>query len=79
MPKRLRRIMVVDDNLEMARTIAEGLGDREYDAVPVSSGREAIDRLRREPFDALVTDLRMPHVDGLEILAASRSSIPTVQ
>jgi two-component system response regulator HydG len=68
--------MVVDDNPEMARTIAEGLGDREYEAVPVSSGREAIDRLRREPFDALVTDLRMPHVDGLEILAASRELDP---
>ena len=32
MVKRLRRIMVVDDNPEMARTIAEGLGDREYEA-----------------------------------------------
>ena len=60
MAKRLRRIMVVDDSLEMARTIAEGLSDREYEAVPVSSGREALDRLKGEQFDALVTDLECP-------------------
>jgi two-component system response regulator HydG len=70
------RILVVDDNLEMARTLAEGLADREYDAVAVESGREAIDRLGVERFDAVVTDLRMPKVDGLELLAASRKLDP---
>jgi two-component system response regulator HydG len=68
--------MVVDDSAEMARTIADGLRDRDYDAVAVSSGREALDRLAAERFDALVTDLRMPHVDGLELLAASRNLDP---
>ena len=76
MAKRLGRVMVVDDSAEMARTIADGLADRNYEAVPVSSGREALDRLAAERFDALITDLRMPHVDGLEILAASRRLRP---
>ena len=76
MVKRLPRVMVVDDSVEMARTIAEGLGDRDYETVAVSSGREAIDRLTAERFDALVTDLRMPHTDGLQILAASRNLDP---
>jgi two-component system, NtrC family, response regulator HydG len=71
-----RRVLVVDDNLEMARTIAEGLGDRGYDAVAVGSGGDAINRLHAETFDALVTDLRMPRVDGLELLAASRKLDP---
>ena len=66
------RVIVVDDNLEMARTVAEGLADRGYDAVPVASGQEAIARLRAEMFDAVVTDLRMPKVDGLEVLSESR-------
>jgi two-component system response regulator HydG len=68
--------MVVDDSAEMARTIADGLSDRDYEAVPVSSGREALDRLAAERLDAIVTDLRMPHVDGLQILAASRAQDP---
>jgi two-component system response regulator HydG len=77
MPKRLPRVMVVDDSAELARSIADGLRDREYEAVAVSSGREALDRLASERFDALVTDLRMPGVDGLQLLAASRELDPT--
>jgi len=51
------RVLVVDDNLEMARMICDGLGER-YEAVPVASGRQAIDLLGRETYDAVVTDLR---------------------
>ncbi len=69
---RLPRVLVVDDNAEMARTLCDGLSDHEYDAVPASSGRDAITLLGRETFDAVVTDLRMPDVDGLQVLAASR-------
>ena len=76
MSERRCRILVVDDNLEMARTLAQGLLDRGYDAVAVGSGRQALDRLEAETFDAVVTDLRMPNVDGLEILAASRKLDP---
>ena len=71
-----RRVLVVDDNLEMARTIADGLVDRGYEATAVGSGKEAISRLRAETIDAVVTDLRMPRVDGLELLAESRKLDP---
>jgi len=71
-----RRVMVIDDNLEMARTIADGLGERGYDAVAVETGREAQRRLANERFDAVVTDLRMPDVDGLQVLATSRALDP---
>jgi two-component system response regulator HydG len=69
---RKARVLVVDDNLEMARTVADGLADLGYEAVAVGSGRAALDALSAQPLDAVVTDLRMPHVDGLEVLAASR-------
>lgn len=70
------RILVADDNLEMARSVADGLRDRGYLATPVGSGREALDRLMRDPFDALITDLRMPEVDGLTLIASSRRLDP---
>jgi two-component system response regulator HydG len=66
----------VDDNPEMARTIAEGLADRGYDALAVTSGQEAIRHLRDEKVDAVITDLRMPKVDGLEVLSESRKLNP---
>jgi two-component system response regulator HydG len=70
------RVIVVDDNVEMARTIADGLSERGYDAVAVGSGRELIARLPAEKVDAIVTDLRMPEVDGLQVLARSRELDP---
>ncbi|HVU50048.1 MAG TPA: sigma-54 dependent transcriptional regulator [Polyangia bacterium] len=72
MAERKARVLVVDDNLEMARTVADGLADLGYETVAVGSGRAALDALAAQPLDAVVTDLRMPDVDGLEVLAASR-------
>lgn len=66
------RVLIADDNLEMARTIADGLSERGYDTVAVSAGQEAIDVLASDQLDAVVTDLRMPGVDGMAVLAASR-------
>jgi DNA-binding NtrC family response regulator len=70
------RVLVVDDHFAMAETVADALRDSGYDAVAVPSGGEARRRLEREPFDALVTDLRMPDVDGLALLALSRELSP---
>lgn len=70
------RILVADDNLEMARSVADGLCERGYLATAVGSGREALNRLLRDPFDALITDLRMPEVDGLALIASSRQLDP---
>src|ERR1700722_15041798 len=70
------RVLVVDDDIDLAETLAEGLGERGYDAIPCSSSVEAGKRLDAEPFDALVTDLRMPQVDGMTLLARSRAAAP---
>jgi two-component system response regulator HydG len=70
------RILIADDNLEMAQSVAEGLRERGYVATAVGSGREALDHLHRDPFDALITDLRMPEIDGLTLIASSRRLDP---
>jgi two-component system, NtrC family, response regulator HydG len=77
MQPKLARILVVDDELEMAMVIADELGDRGYRTVALSSAREALGRLRRERFDAVITDLRMADVDGLELLRLSRELDPS--
>ncbi len=78
MPRRERapRVFIVDDELSMAEMLADGLTDRGYDAVAIGSSAEAAQRIVEDPPDALVTDLRMPKVDGLELLAASRAQVP---
>jgi two-component system response regulator HydG len=70
------RILIVDDEIQMGETLADGLTDRGYEAVAVASSTEAVARLGAEPFDALVTDLRMPDVDGLQLLVHSRRIAP---
>jgi DNA-binding NtrC family response regulator len=71
-----RRVLIVDDHLEMARTLCDTLSDRGYQAVAAGSGRQAIEFLARDAFDAVVTDLRMPDGDGLTVLAASQRLDP---
>jgi CheY-like chemotaxis protein len=58
------RVLVVDDEPEVGEVYAEILRREGIDVTAVSSGREALARVRREPFDLVVSDLRMPDVDG---------------
>ena len=70
------RILVVDDRREMAETVADGLSDHGFSALAVGSSAEAAAALPRESWDALVTDLRMPGIDGLQLLALSKQLAP---
>ena len=69
-------VLVVDDELELAETLAEGLSDRGFRATAASSGRDAIARLEHDGVDVLVTDLRMGAIDGLALLTESRRLAP---
>ena len=60
----------------MAEMVTDGLTERGYDAVAVRSSGDAATLLSDDSFDALVTDLRMPDIDGLELLGISRRAAP---
>jgi two-component system, NtrC family, response regulator HydG len=70
------RVLVVDDQSDMAETVAEGLAEFGFTGSAVSTPSEALVLMKDGGFDALVTDLRMPSVDGLELLARSRALAP---
>jgi len=61
-------VLVVDDDASVARVLAATLRQLGFAARSVASAEEALVALDREPFDAMVTDLRMPKMDGLELL-----------
>jgi two-component system response regulator HydG len=71
-----RRIVIVDDKLPMAETLADGLADRGYDARALGSGADALAGLAET--DVLITDLRMPEIDGLSLLERARTIAPDV-
>lgn len=76
----MRNILVVDDN----RFIVEGcrlfLGKEcgGYGILTAANGREAMDIIRTQPVDAVLTDLQMPGVDGYELIEFIRRSYPAV-
>ena len=67
------RVLVVDDDEAIARMLAEYLAEHGLVADWAGSGRAALDKIDRDPIpDVLVLDLRMPDVDGREVLARIR-------
>jgi len=70
-------ILVVDDQADMATVIADSLVDYGYTAYAAYSGSYALEMLRKEHVDAVVTDLTMPRVNGLDVLRASQRLDPS--
>jgi two-component system response regulator HydG len=73
------RVLVVDDKRAMAEMLADGLGDHELDATACGSARAALAIIATTEVDVVVTDLRMPELDGLALLDTIRSSNPDIQ
>jgi DNA-binding response OmpR family regulator len=66
-------VLIVDDDAALREGLAETLHDLGHRAVEAPSGRVALDIVGREPIDAVLLDLRMPGMDGLEILRRLRA------
>jgi two-component system, NtrC family, response regulator HydG len=69
------RVLVVDDDQAFADTLAEGLSGIGWQARAVAA-QQALELVRTRDFDVLVTDLRMPEVDGLTLLGAAKQFAP---
>jgi len=67
-------VLVVDDEPAVARTTERLLGRKGYRVTVAHGGQEAIDLARADAFDAIVSDLDMPDVDGRALLRAIRKS-----
>ena len=59
-----RTILIVDDEPEIRETLSEILIAAQHRVVTASSGREALERMAAERYDAILTDIRMPDLDG---------------
>jgi two-component system response regulator AtoC len=66
------RILVVDDEENMRRILELALMGMGHEVVQATDGQEALDQLAESAFDLVLTDLRMPHLDGLGLLQALR-------
>jgi DNA-binding response OmpR family regulator len=70
------RILIVDDEWATRHTLASLLKHTGYRIEEAASGREALERIRRQHFDLVILDLKMPEMDGTEVLRAARPLAP---
>jgi len=75
------RILIVDDDRRMTRTLADILSMSGHTAVEAFSGAEALAKIRTQAFDCVLTDVRMPGMDGVEFhrqLHQSQPGLPVI-
>lgn len=69
----MKRVLVVDDEEDILQLFTELLQRWGYEAVTARNGVEALDKFRTQQIDLIVSDLKMPEMDGLELLQRIRS------
>src|SRR5262245_51474415 len=67
-----KTVIHADDSASVRLWVAEQLGDMDLKVISVADGEAALQVLRESPCDLLLTDLEMPNLDGLSLVAAVR-------
>jgi two-component system, NtrC family, response regulator HydG len=78
-PAPASRVLIVDDQRNMRTTTALVLRQAGYDVAEAESGEAALSRLLSEPFDVVLTDLKMAPLDGIAVLRGALEISPTTQ
>jgi len=71
-----RTVLVVDDDRTGRETLAEAVSEMGYEVASAAAGPEALDILRQREIDIVLTDLKMPGMDGLELLTRAKRIRP---
>jgi two-component system, NtrC family, response regulator AtoC len=72
----LRSILIADDEESIRHVLSTLLGERGYEVRTAADGEEALRELSSRDYDALVTDVRMPKLNGLDLVRAAQTASP---
>lgn len=72
------RILIIDDEPDLARLLASAFAQSGFDAVAAENGAEGLDRFGEQRFDAVITDIIMPEREGFETIRDIRAISPAV-
>lgn len=75
----MQTILIVDDHEPTLEVMVDTLSSQGYNIVSTSSGKEALKIMQEQTLDVILTDLKMPDVDGMEILKAAANINPRPQ
>lgn len=68
-----KRVMTVDDSRTMREMVSLTLRKAGFEVTEAEDGREALSKLRTTPVDVVITDLNMPHMDGVTLISTLRA------
>ena len=72
------KILVVDDEQSMVQFLGIVLRKEGYQVTTSSNGKDALEKVRNDSFDAVITDIRMPGMDGIQLLEGIKKIDPTL-
>lgn len=73
------KVLVVDDDQAHAETIADSLSSQGYECTIAASGEAGAEAMERGSYEIVVTDLKMPKLGGLELLAKAKDDLPDAE
>jgi DNA-binding NtrC family response regulator len=72
------KILVVDDEQSMTQFLSIVLRKEGFEVTAVSNGRDALERVKAENFDVIITDIKMPGMDGIQLLNHIKKHDPSL-
>ncbi len=73
------KILLVDDEKDYIEALGERMKNRGMNVSTTTSAKDALKRVEEEPYDAIILDLQMPEMDGIEALKAIKKKNPDMQ
>ena len=73
------RLLIVDDEEQFVEALSERLSMRNYDVTTSLSGEDAIEKITNFNFDVVILDVRLPGIDGTEVLRKIKSLKPLIE
>jgi CheY-like chemotaxis protein len=72
------KILVVDDEQSMTQFLGIVLRKEGFQVTTCNNGKEALERVKSEPFDVVITDIKMPGMDGIQLLTGIKKHDPSL-
>ena len=73
------RLLIVDDEEQFVEALSERLSMRDYDVTTALNGEDAIEKITNFNFDVVILDVRLPGIDGTEVLRKIKSLKPLIE
>jgi DNA-binding NtrC family response regulator len=75
----MENVLIIDDDKPTLEAMSDALSTQGYEVTSKSSGKEALEAMQEKKFDVVLTDLKMPDIDGMNILKAAKDMDPHAQ